>query len=130
MVKGRTEVIPSPLKQLLAKIAARPVSHFASASRRESGCASNSGLDIYLVATAAAIGAVVGDNLGYLIGNRYGYPLLQRYGRHIGLTSNGCKSWRIWNDRGRSRIRSARRQAKLVGGLRANLCMRGETVTL
>ncbi len=49
--------------------------------------AANSGLDIYLVATAAAIGAIVGDNLGYWLGSHYGYPLLQRYGRHIGLTA-------------------------------------------
>ena len=48
--------------------------------------ATNSGLDIYLVATAAAIGAIVGDNLGYWLGSHYGDPLLQRYGRHIGVT--------------------------------------------
>ena len=43
-------------------------------------------LDIWLVVGAAAIGAVVGDNLGYLIGHSVGSRVLLRYGRHVGLT--------------------------------------------
>ena len=35
-------------------------------------------LDIPLVIIAAAVGAILGDNLGYSIGRRGGYPLLQR----------------------------------------------------
>jgi membrane protein DedA with SNARE-associated domain len=35
-------------------------------------------LDIPLVILAAAVGAILGDNLGYTIGRRGGYPLLQR----------------------------------------------------
>ena len=35
---------------------------------------------------AAAIGAIVGDNLGFLIGQRLGRPALETYGPRIGLT--------------------------------------------
>lgn len=34
---------------------------------------------------AAAIGAILGDNLGYWIGRRYGTGFLERYGARIGL---------------------------------------------
>ncbi len=43
-------------------------------------------LEIVLVITAAAAGAILGDNLGYLIGRWAGFPLLQRYGSYVGLT--------------------------------------------
>ena len=42
-------------------------------------------LSIAVVILVAAIGAILGDNLGYLIGRRAGFPLLQRYGSHVGL---------------------------------------------
>ena len=43
-------------------------------------------LDIWLVVGAAAIGAIIGDNLGYLIGRSVGARVLVRYGQHVGLT--------------------------------------------
>ncbi|MBE7730362.1 DedA family protein [Komagataeibacter sp. FXV3] len=50
-------------------------------------CATTHRLDIAWVATAAIIGAITGDNLGYLIGRGLGYPLLERHGAKVGLTS-------------------------------------------
>jgi membrane protein DedA with SNARE-associated domain len=43
-------------------------------------------LNIWFVITAAGIGSIMGDNLGYWIGKRYAYALLLRYGRHIGMS--------------------------------------------
>ena len=48
-------------------------------------------LNIWLVAMAAAAGAIMGDNIGYWLGLRYGYPLLRRYGHHIGLSDGRIK---------------------------------------
>jgi membrane protein DedA with SNARE-associated domain len=48
-------------------------------------------LDIALVIGAAAIGAIVGDNLGFWIGRRFGYRLLVRYGRVLRLTPQRLK---------------------------------------
>jgi len=45
-------------------------------------------ISIVAVVTAAAIGAIVGDNLGYLIGRTLGLPALHRWGRHVGLTDD------------------------------------------
>ena len=45
----------------------------------------NKGLDIRLVIAAAALAAVLGDNLGYWVGRRYGEPLLARFGPKVGL---------------------------------------------
>lgn len=42
-------------------------------------------LQIPLVIACAALGAIVGDNLGYLIGRTGGYALIQRFGRYIFL---------------------------------------------
>jgi membrane protein DedA with SNARE-associated domain len=42
-------------------------------------------LDIKLVIAAAAIGAIVGDNLGYWAGREFGDPILSRFGHLIGL---------------------------------------------
>lgn len=42
-------------------------------------------LDIPLVIIAAAVGAILGDNLGYTIGKRGGYPLLQRIAKLLHL---------------------------------------------
>jgi membrane protein DedA with SNARE-associated domain len=44
-------------------------------------------LNPYLVGVAAALGAIVGQMLGYGIGMSVGYRLLRRYGARIGLTS-------------------------------------------
>jgi membrane protein DedA with SNARE-associated domain len=42
-------------------------------------------LNIALVIAAAAVGAILGDNVGYLLGRAGGYRLLHRYGRYIRL---------------------------------------------
>jgi membrane protein DedA with SNARE-associated domain len=42
-------------------------------------------LDIAFVIAAAAIGAILGDNIGFWIGRELGYRLVLRYGRYIGL---------------------------------------------
>ena len=42
-------------------------------------------LSIVGVITAAAAGAIVGDNLGYLIGRRGGRALALRFGRYVGI---------------------------------------------
>src|SRR5215831_21156681 len=46
----------------------------------------HSDLHIFGVIGAAALGAILGDNVGYWLGREFGYPLLLRYGRHVGLT--------------------------------------------
>ncbi len=43
-------------------------------------------LSIAGVLTAALVGAIVGDNLGYLVGRIFGWPFLLRYGPRVGLT--------------------------------------------
>jgi membrane protein DedA with SNARE-associated domain len=43
-------------------------------------------LNIALVISAAAAGAILGDNFGYLIGHQGGRPLVARYGRYIRVT--------------------------------------------
>jgi len=48
-------------------------------------------LNIWLVATAAAAGAIMGDNIGYWLGLSFGYPLLRRYGHLIGLSDGRIK---------------------------------------
>ncbi len=45
-------------------------------------------IDIAVVVTAAAAGAIVGDGIGYTFGRRFGMPLLRRYGRYIRLDEN------------------------------------------
>jgi membrane protein DedA with SNARE-associated domain len=42
-------------------------------------------LNILIVILAAAMGAIIGDNLGYLIGRHGGYRLIGRVARHIRL---------------------------------------------
>ena len=44
------------------------------------------GLNIWNVAIAAYVAAVLGDNIGYLIGRRYGKAVILRYGARIGIT--------------------------------------------
>jgi len=48
-------------------------------------------LNIAGVIGAAALGAIVGDNVGCWLGREFGYPLLLRYGRHVGLTETRIK---------------------------------------
>lgn len=48
-------------------------------------------LSIVLVVAAAALGAVLGDNLGFWIGRRLGFPLLRRHGRFVGLDERRLK---------------------------------------
>jgi membrane protein DedA with SNARE-associated domain len=48
-------------------------------------------LNIWLVIAAAAVGSIIGDNLGYWIGKRYAYAILVRYGRHIGMSAARIK---------------------------------------
>jgi membrane protein DedA with SNARE-associated domain len=47
--------------------------------------ASTGHLKIQLVIAAAALGAIVGDNLGYLVGRRGGRPFLLRFGKYLHL---------------------------------------------
>ena len=42
-------------------------------------------LNIMLVITSAAAGAIVGDNGGYWLGRKGGIAFVHRYGRHVGL---------------------------------------------
>jgi membrane protein DedA with SNARE-associated domain len=48
-------------------------------------------LNVGFVIAAAAVGAVVGDNLGFLIGRRFGLPLLLRYGHLARIDSRRIK---------------------------------------
>ena len=41
--------------------------------------------NLWMLLVAAALGAIVGDNIGYWLGARYGYALLQKYGDRIGM---------------------------------------------
>jgi membrane protein DedA with SNARE-associated domain len=53
--------------------------------------ASDPTLNIWLVIAAAAIGSIIGDNVGYWIGHRYAYAAILRYGRHMGLSESRIK---------------------------------------
>jgi membrane protein DedA with SNARE-associated domain len=48
-------------------------------------------LDIGLVIAAAAIGAIVGDTMGFFIGREIGLRLLRRHGPRVGLTEPRLK---------------------------------------
>jgi membrane protein DedA with SNARE-associated domain len=48
-------------------------------------------LNIEFVIAAAAIGAIVGDNIGYLLGRKFGYILLLRYGRLARIDASRIK---------------------------------------
>ncbi|MFL5691762.1 MAG: DedA family protein [Ktedonobacteraceae bacterium] len=48
-------------------------------------------LAIQWVIAAAALGAIVGDNLGFWVGREGGYRLLRRYGRYIRLDERKLK---------------------------------------
>jgi membrane protein DedA with SNARE-associated domain len=48
-------------------------------------------LSIEWVIAAAAIGAIVGDNVGFLIGRTFGYRLVLRHGHKVGLNARRIK---------------------------------------
>jgi membrane protein DedA with SNARE-associated domain len=50
--------------------------------------ATTEGLDINVIITAAAAGAILGDNLGFSVGHRYGLVFLRRYGHYIRLSED------------------------------------------
>jgi membrane protein DedA with SNARE-associated domain len=61
--------------------------------------------DIFWVATAAAVGAIIGDSIGYYIGHRGGRPLLERFGRrfpkhfgppHLARAEKTFQRWGVW----------------------------------
>lgn len=49
---------------------------------------STGSLDIAAVIGAAALGAIIGDNIGYAVGRRFGSPLLRQFGPRFGLTED------------------------------------------
>jgi membrane protein YqaA with SNARE-associated domain len=53
--------------------------------------ATDPSVNVWLVITAAAVGSIIGDNVGYWLGKKYGYALLRRYGRHIGMSDARIK---------------------------------------
>ena len=53
--------------------------------------AAHHGNSIAAVVVSAAVGATLGDNVGYWIGREFGYRLLRRYGSRIGLSPNKIK---------------------------------------
>jgi membrane protein DedA with SNARE-associated domain len=48
-------------------------------------------LDISGVIAAAAMGAILGDNVGFWLGREYGYRLLLRYGPRVGMPHSRIK---------------------------------------
>ncbi|HEX8728711.1 MAG TPA: DedA family protein [Ktedonobacterales bacterium] len=48
-------------------------------------------LQIAFIVIAAAVGAILGDNLGYLVGREGGFRLLRRYGRFIRVDERKLK---------------------------------------
>lgn len=49
--------------------------------------AAKEGLNIWMIAGFAWVGAVLGDNIGFLIGHSGGHALLIRHGSRIGITA-------------------------------------------
>jgi membrane protein DedA with SNARE-associated domain len=56
-------------------------------------------LNIGGVIAAAALGAIIGDNIGYLIGRVGGYRLLRRYGHYVRINEHRVKIGRYLFDR-------------------------------
>jgi membrane protein DedA with SNARE-associated domain len=56
-------------------------------------------LNVWLIWTAAAAGAIVGDNIGYAIGYWGGYRLLRRYGSKVHVDEVKLKVGRLLFDR-------------------------------
>jgi len=48
-------------------------------------------LSIALIVGAAAVGAIIGDNVGFWIGREFGYRFLLRYGRYVRITTPRIK---------------------------------------
>ena len=48
-------------------------------------------VSIWGIIASAAIGAMLGDNVGYWLGRRFGYRLLVRYGPSLGLSQDKIK---------------------------------------
>jgi membrane protein DedA with SNARE-associated domain len=48
-------------------------------------------LDIKLVIALAALGAILGDNIGFWAGRRFGLPLLLKHGGRLGLSDDRIK---------------------------------------
>jgi membrane protein DedA with SNARE-associated domain len=48
-------------------------------------------VNIWALIGAAAVGAIVGDNIGYWLGRKFGYALVMRYGCYVGLTEARIK---------------------------------------
>ncbi len=61
-------------------------------------------LNISFIIAAAAVGAIVGDNIGYWIGHAGGYRLLRRYGRYVGLDEPKLKVGRYLFQRHGSKV--------------------------
>jgi len=56
-------------------------------------------LDIAGVIAAAALGAIIGDNVGYALGRVGGYRLLRRYGHYVRVNEHRVKIGRYLFDR-------------------------------
>ena len=56
-------------------------------------------LNIWMLAAAAAVGAIVGDNVGFWLGRRYGYQLLVRYGAVVRMNERRIKLGQFMFDR-------------------------------
>jgi membrane protein DedA with SNARE-associated domain len=56
-------------------------------------------LSIVFVVGAAALGAIVGDNIGFWIGQRFGHDLLARYGRFVRIDAGRMKLGQYLFDR-------------------------------
>ena len=63
-----------------------PAESILIASAASLGTAHHPGIMWLLV--SAAVGAIVGDNIGYLVGHSLGWRMLRRWGRHIGLSDD------------------------------------------
>lgn len=48
-------------------------------------------LQVPLVIISAAVGAIIGDNLGYLIGRKGGRPLIEKYGHYLFIKKQSLK---------------------------------------
>jgi membrane protein DedA with SNARE-associated domain len=53
--------------------------------------ATDASFNLWVLIAVAALGAIVGDNIGYYLGARYGYSLLLRYGDRIGMVKARIK---------------------------------------
>lgn len=56
-------------------------------------------LNIWILAAAAALGAIAGDNVGFWLGRRYGYRLLVRYGAVVRMNERRIKLGQFMFDR-------------------------------